>query len=94
MTEPFDNTYYAYYHAQRSGGRDRQRRNLQQSRCAEALPVMHEAPVECSYEPCNCSVVGPVEGGEAYCSPFCSDASDQSLESDFCSCGHPPCDEP
>jgi hypothetical protein len=55
---------------------------------------MHEAPVECSYEPCNCSVVGPVEGGEAYCSPFCSDASDQSLESDFCSCGHPPCDEP
>ena len=31
MTEPFDNTYYAYYTAQRSGGRDRQRRNLQQS---------------------------------------------------------------
>lgn len=57
---------------------------------------MHEAPIECSYEPCNCSVVGPAEGGEAYCSPFCRDADrgGSENESDFCACGHPPCDEP
>ena len=53
---------------------------------------MHEAPVECAYEPCNCSVSGPVEGGEAYCSAFCSSADQDGVEADTCACGHPQCD--
>jgi hypothetical protein len=55
---------------------------------------MRELTVECSYDPCNCTVNAPVEGGETYCSDFCRDASEESLESEFCSCGDPPCDEP
>jgi len=52
---------------------------------------MQEAPVECSHDPCNCSVIGPVEGGEVYCSDFCRGA-EQGLESESCGCGHPQCD--
>ena len=55
---------------------------------------MHESGIECNYDPCNCKVSGPVETGEAYCSDFCRDAMESSLESEMCSCGHPPCDEP
>jgi hypothetical protein len=55
---------------------------------------MHEAPVDCSYELCNCSVTGTVEGGEVYCSDFCSTADEESLESEVCACGHPECDTP
>jgi len=55
---------------------------------------MRELTIECSYEPCNCTVAAPLSNTEAYCSDSCSTAEEQSLESDFCSCGHPPCDEP
>jgi hypothetical protein len=55
---------------------------------------MHETPVECTYDPCSCSVVGPAEGGEAYCSSFCRDATESSLEGESCACAHPQCDVP
>jgi hypothetical protein len=55
---------------------------------------MHEAPVECTNDPCSCSVMGPVAGGEVYCSDSCRDATEGGDESETCACGHPPCDEP
>ena len=50
--------------------------------------------VECSYGICNCTVISPVGTGEVYCSDTCQDASESSIESEACACGHPPCDEP
>ena len=55
---------------------------------------MQEIPVECTHEPCNCSVAAPVESGEAYCRDFCRNADGGELESDTCACGHPACDTP
>jgi hypothetical protein len=55
---------------------------------------MRDLGVECSYEICNCTVISPVGTGEVYCSDTCQDASESSIESDNCACGHPPCDEP
>jgi hypothetical protein len=55
---------------------------------------MHEAPLDCAHEPCNCSVTGPVDGAEVYCGASCRAAAENSLESDTCACGHPPCDVP
>jgi hypothetical protein len=55
---------------------------------------MHEAPLECAHEPCNCSVTGPVDGADVYCSAFCRNAAAKSLESEICGCGHPECDTP
>jgi hypothetical protein len=53
---------------------------------------MLETPLECNHEPCNCSVTGPVEGVEVYCSSFCRNAAEGGLESESCACGHPQCD--
>jgi hypothetical protein len=53
---------------------------------------MHESPVECSHDLCNCSVVGSIDGGETYCSDFCRTATEDGLEAETCACGHPPCD--
>jgi hypothetical protein len=53
---------------------------------------MQELTIECTNELCNCSVIGPVDGSEVYCSDFCSNASEESIESESCSCGHPQCD--
>jgi len=55
---------------------------------------MHESPLECDHDICNCSVTGPVEGGDVYCSEFCRDADERTLESESCACGHPACDTP
>jgi len=55
---------------------------------------MHETPVECSHEPCSCTVTGPVSGGDVYCSAFCQNSDESSLESESCGCGHPQCDVP
>jgi hypothetical protein len=55
---------------------------------------MHELPVECSHDLCNCSVTGSVAGGDAFCSSDCEDATQQSIESETCACGHPACDVP
>jgi hypothetical protein len=52
---------------------------------------MREAPVECGHELCNCSVVGEVDG-EAFCSDYCRQSDADSIESESCACGHPPCD--
>jgi hypothetical protein len=54
---------------------------------------MHEAPLECDHDICNCSVTGPVEGG-VYCSNVCRNAAEQGVESETCACGHPECDTP
>jgi len=53
---------------------------------------MHETPVECGHDPCNCSVIGPVGGGEVYCSDFCRKSVEDGRESATCACGHPQCD--
>lgn len=50
--------------------------------------------VPCGNDICNCTVSAPVDGGSTYCSDYCQDVTDQSIESESCSCGHPPCDEP
>jgi len=55
---------------------------------------MHEAPVECTHDLCNCSVTGPVSGGEVYCSEDCREATEAGVESETCACGHPACDVP
>lgn len=55
---------------------------------------MHESPLECDHDICNCSVTGSVEGGDVYCSDYCRDADESSLESETCACGHPACDTP
>ncbi len=55
---------------------------------------MHESPLECDHDICNCSVTGPVEGGDVYCSEFCRDADERTLESESCACGHPARDTP
>jgi len=55
---------------------------------------MNELTVECANVPCNCTVTASARDTEAYCSDACREATQQSIESDFCSCGHPPCDEP
>jgi hypothetical protein len=53
---------------------------------------MQDHDIECAHEPCSCLVIGPVVGGEAYCSDFCSAAQAGDLESEACACGHPQCD--
>lgn len=53
---------------------------------------MQDHGIECAHEPCNCLVIGPVVGGEAYCSDFCNAAQAGDLESEACACGHPQCD--
>ncbi len=55
---------------------------------------MRELTVECGNEICNCTAIAAVGGSDVYCSDFCQDATEQSVESPSCSCGHPPCDEP
>lgn len=55
---------------------------------------MQERGIECNYDPCVCTVIGPVVSGEAYCSDFCREAMEDGREADVCACGHPPCDEP
>ncbi|HET6274764.1 MAG TPA: hypothetical protein VFE16_02335 [Candidatus Cybelea sp.] len=55
---------------------------------------MHESPLECAHEICNCSVTGPVDGSEVYCGNFCRNADEQGIESETCACGHPECDTP
>ena len=54
---------------------------------------MQDRGIECSHEPCNCVVIGPIASGEAYCGDFCRSA-EQRIESETCACGHPPCDTP
>jgi hypothetical protein len=54
---------------------------------------MRENSIECSHELCNCTVPG-TGGGDAYCSGFCRNATEQGLESETCACGHPECDTP
>ncbi|MGB8910279.1 MAG: hypothetical protein WCC84_16150 [Candidatus Cybelea sp.] len=58
------------------------------------MSAMREAPLECAHDICNCSVTGPVEGGDVYCSPYCRGADESSIESETCACGHPECDTP
>jgi hypothetical protein len=55
---------------------------------------MLEAPLECGHDICNCSVTGPVNGAEVYCSDYCANADAEGLESETCACGHPECDTP
>lgn len=55
-------------------------------------PSMQESNAECSHEPCNCIVMGPI-AGEVFCSDFCREA-ESGLESETCACAHPQCDEP
>lgn len=55
---------------------------------------MHESPLECDHDICNCTVTGPVGGGDVYCSDVCRDASEEGVESETCACGHPECDTP
>ncbi len=55
---------------------------------------MHESPLECSHGICNCSVTGPVDGSDVYCSNFCRNADEQGIEGETCACGHPECDTP
>jgi len=55
---------------------------------------MRELGVECSYEICNCTVTSPVGTDEIFCSDICQDASESTIESETCICGHPPCDKP
>jgi hypothetical protein len=55
---------------------------------------MHEAPVECSHDICNCSVTGTVDGAETYCSDYCRNSDESGRESETCACGHPECDTP
>jgi hypothetical protein len=57
------------------------------------VSALHEA-VECSHELCNCTVMGPAMGGDAYCSNYCRSVDDGGIESDTCPCGHPECDTP
>jgi hypothetical protein len=51
-----------------------------------------EYGIECNHEPCTCLVTGDVPTGEAFCSDFCTRAAADNVESETCSCGHPPCD--
>jgi hypothetical protein len=55
---------------------------------------MRDLNVPCGNDLCNCTISAPVGSDAAYCSDYCQDAVDQSIESETCSCGHPPCDEP
>ncbi|MBV8724693.1 MAG: hypothetical protein JO078_01290 [Candidatus Eremiobacteraeota bacterium] len=55
---------------------------------------MQEVPVECTHEPCNCSVAASLDGDDPYCSDFCRTADEGELQSDTCACGHPACDTP
>jgi hypothetical protein len=55
---------------------------------------MHDRGIECNYDLCACVVIGSAVSGEAYCSHFCKEATQSSLEAEACACGHPPCDEP
>jgi hypothetical protein len=55
---------------------------------------MRDLNVSCGHELCNCTVTAPIDGGDAYCSDICRETVDESIESESCSCGHPPCDEP
>jgi len=52
--------------------------------------MSNQQAIECSNNPCNCTVTGAVNA-EAFCSDFCKEADDAE-EMDFCLCGHPPCD--
>ncbi len=54
---------------------------------------MHESSLECDHDICNCTLTGPV-GSDVYCSDFCRNAEEQSVESEACACGHPECDAP
>ncbi|MBV8530428.1 MAG: hypothetical protein JO104_03850 [Candidatus Eremiobacteraeota bacterium] len=53
---------------------------------------MYEASIECTHERCNCSVIAAIDGGDAYCSGYCRTATEESVESETCACGHPQCD--
>ena len=55
---------------------------------------MRDLGIECNNEPCNCVVPGSAVSGEAYCSDACRSAVEETIESESCACGHPPCDEP
>jgi hypothetical protein len=55
---------------------------------------MREAPLECAHDLCNCSLVGPVDGSDVYCSNFCRSSTEAGRESETCACGHPECDTP
>jgi hypothetical protein len=55
---------------------------------------MRESALECGHDVCNCSVSGPVEGGDVYCSDYCRNAEERGLESETCACAHPECDTP
>lgn len=53
---------------------------------------MQELGIECNHDLCSCLVKGSVETGEAYCSDACRRLTEDSVESENCPCGHPPCD--
>jgi hypothetical protein len=55
---------------------------------------MQNRGIECNHDLCNCLVAGPIATGEAYCSDYCQRSFEESIESESCACGHPPCDEP
>lgn len=55
---------------------------------------MQERGIECNHDLCVCLVAGSVATGEAYCSDYCRNATEDGRESEACGCGHPPCDEP
>jgi hypothetical protein len=55
---------------------------------------MRDLNVPCVNDICNCTVTASVDDGDAFCSDYCRNTVDQSIESESCSCGHPPCDEP
>lgn len=58
------------------------------------MPTLEERGIECNNPPCNCLIPGSAVSGEAYCGDYCRNAMEQSLESESCGCGHPPCDVP
>ena len=47
----------------------------------------------CALDICRCTLMGPTDG-TAYCSDFCQNADEGGIESEGCSCAHPPCDTP
>ena len=47
----------------------------------------------CAYDICRCTLMGSTLGAN-YCSDACQSADEDPIESEACSCGHPPCDEP
>lgn len=45
----------------------------------------------CAHDICRCDLMG-ASMGATYCSDYCRQMDEDSIEGEVCGCGHPPCD--